>query len=89
VSDPVIYRLSATPGNPPQVVAATNDGRMIPVVWPPGYTATFDPALTVFDPVGKAIAHGGDRLSEEVGLPGLTVCPGPAGVSLYSTEDIH
>lgn len=61
----------------PPVWAAFGEHRA-PIVWPPGYTAAFDPDLIVIAPDGRIIAHDGDSLEDgpRNDWPGLFICAG-------------
>jgi hypothetical protein len=41
------------------------EGARVEPLWPPGYTARFDP-LTVFDATGGEVAHGGATLTTQM-----------------------
>ena len=45
----------------------------VPISWPPGYTATFDPSLVVWSPDGREFARGGEDMTGVV-WHGTRVC---------------
>jgi hypothetical protein len=47
----------------PRVAWLVVDGTRNELVWPPGYTARFDPSLTVVDSDGRPVFQDGDRVS--------------------------
>jgi hypothetical protein len=64
--------LRGAPGNPAETwITYDVDGRREEVVWPPGYSARFEPALLVFDESGTLIAREGSQV--------LGGCPMPGG----------
>lgn len=39
------------------------DGQRAAILWPPHYTATFEPAAVIFDEEGQRVARAGDALT--------------------------
>ena len=64
----------------------TFEGQRVAVLWPAHYTATFEPALTVFDEAGRPVARDGDELTLAI------LGPHPIekdGCGLESTVQLH
>lgn len=59
------------------VYGLNGDGERIPTQWPPGYVATFTPALAVHAPDGTIVAKAGDDLYGAI-RGGLAICLEPS-----------
>jgi hypothetical protein len=75
---PLVLRGQAADGG----VSVTANGTWR-ILWPAGFTAVFDPALTVRSPDGSAFAHEGEDMTADI-WHGSRVCVlgepgGPAG----------
>lgn len=46
-----------------------NTGEVVHVVWPAGFSATFDPTLVIYDARRRVVAREGDILSGVSGFP--------------------
>ncbi len=81
-------RLVGSPeASPAAWVVWTNDAR-IPVFWPSGFYATFDPALEVHAPEGPLVARAGDDVSSSPNIwPGYVVCSSDKVVTVYRAID--
>jgi hypothetical protein len=53
-------------------VSVTANGKWR-ILWPPGFTAVFDPTLTIRSPDGSAFAHEGDDMTDDI-WHGTRVC---------------
>lgn len=81
--DPPI-RLHGSPNEDPPAWAQWGDAKHIPVEWPTGYYAIFNPSLTVVAPSGKAVAHDGDDMSTNTSpWRGMFVCASDVRMSVY------
>ena len=68
-------RLFGDPNDDPPVWVHWTDATHIPVVWPLGFYAVFDPSLEVRDADGRTVARLGDDVSTNSGVwPGFVVC---------------
>jgi hypothetical protein len=55
--------LHGSPGDPPSTwIIHVVDGRREEVVWPPGYSARFDPGLLLFDEAGILVGRDGTHV---------------------------
>ena len=60
----------------------------IPIMWPSGFYATFDPALEVHSPDGGQVGRAGDDVSTSPTIwPGYVVCAGDKLVQVYRAID--
>jgi hypothetical protein len=73
--------LTGRPDLQPPAFARRGD-RLIPIVWPPGFRAVFDPALKIIDEHGIAFAQEGEDMSNSLIWPGLFVCAGNTRVDV-------
>lgn len=63
-------RLHGDPTASPTVwVVDVDGGNSHPIRWPPGFSATFDPALVILDAHRRAVAREGDVLKNASGYP--------------------
>jgi hypothetical protein len=51
------------------------------IIWPPGFTARFDPDLAVLDASGKVVYRAGDKIDG-----GCVVGPNPGGLLLIRSK---
>lgn len=56
------------------VYALLNGSQRIPIRWPPGYTAMYDPQLSVRDPQGVVVGQAGTDLEQDTLTGGLLIC---------------
>jgi len=76
-------------GGVAEVWAGTPTHR-IPLRWPAGYRARFEPGLVIINRDGIVVAHGGDNMDTGVPpWPGLYVCPYGAGVPSQFVVDVY
>lgn len=69
-------------GSPDEGVFALWQGtKHVPIEWPPGYSVSYLPTLTVRDPLGAVVATTGTDLVPGR-LPGLLVCTMPAVIDM-------
>lgn len=60
---PVVGILRAEPpGSREPVRLEVSEGHRVSVVWPEGFTVTFEPDLVMRDQANRAVAHEGDRV---------------------------
>ena len=65
--------LHGSPGDPPSTwIIHVANGRREEVIWPPGYSAQFNPGLLVFDESGSLVGREGTHV--------IGGCPQPEGV---------
>jgi len=62
----------------------------IPLRWPAGYRARFEPGLVIVNRDGMVVAHGGDNMDTGVPpWPGLYVCPHGTDVPSGFVVDVY
>lgn len=61
-------------------------GARIPILWPPGYTATFDSRLEVHDSTGRVVAEDGSPLPDALEEMGLAVCTKPTEFRVIDSD---
>ena len=74
--DPVRGTLHGAHGAPDQAWLVTTDGDQLSIVWPQGFTVTFDPVFSLVDDQGTVVAREGDDLT-------LAQVPTSAATGLY------
>jgi len=74
----------------PVAFARRSDGRVAPIVWPPGYRAEFTPGLVIVSPLGQVVAHEGDDITADpLQWPGLFICFSPTDVAVYLRSSLR
>jgi hypothetical protein len=80
--------LDGSPTIEPHAYAVDPGGNELPITWPPGYGARFDPDLEVVTADGSVVARKGDEItSPTLAWPNLTPCIGRGGVTVYQSSD--
>jgi len=74
--DPVRDILHGAHGAPDQAWLVTTDGDQLSIVWPQGFTVTFDPVFSLVDDQGTVVARKGDDVT-------LAQVPTSAATGLY------
>ena len=77
-----IATLAGSPTDPRVAWLVGPTGGRREIVWPPGFTARFDPDLAVLDASGKVVYRAGDQITEGCvvggdGSPLLILAPRP------------
>ena len=69
------WTLHGDPNATPSVWAETGTEQRVPIFWPPGFYAQFDPSLEVSAPTGQRVAReGADLTTDDQVWPGLVIC---------------
>jgi hypothetical protein len=84
---PPMRLFGSSSANPPAWVIWTGDTR-IPIAWPSGFYAIFDPEFEVHSSDGRLVARAGDDVSSSPTIwPGYVVCAGDKLVQVYRAID--
>ena len=67
---------------------ARRGSQLIPIAWPGGYRAVFDPALKVLDERGVVVAREGDDMSGGSVWPDLFICPTSVQIDVVRRADL-
>ena len=62
--------------------------QLIPIAWPRGYRAVFDPALKVLDERGVVVAREGDDMTDGSVWPDLFICPTRVQIDVVRRADL-
>ena len=84
---PPMRLFGSSAANPSAWVVWTGETR-IPIVWPSGFYAVFDPTFEVHSSDGRLVARAGDDVSTSPNIwPGYVVCAGDKSVHVYRAID--
>lgn len=79
------FPIVSTPQNPLSPVSALARQRVVPIRWPPGFTATFTPGLVVKSAEGVIIAKAGEVLPAGE-WAGLFVCGTTSEIDVLASQ---
>lgn len=83
-------RLHGDPAADPPVWVTWTSAQLIPVVWPDGFFATFNPSLEVRAPNWEIVAReGADVSTDQQAWPGLVICASDVVVHVYRLVDLR
>ena len=81
-----MFRIDMLPGREGDCLWIELGGTRSAVLWPPGYSASFDPIM-LFDAGGRSVARGGDLISAV--MLGPDPLPTPDACGLITTIEFY